>query len=166
MIESIGKWTREFKILAFAALTVGAFFGFLFTLFNNFIVARLGIEPHELGVVEAVRELPGLMNFLLIALLIRVVPARFAAVSLIILGIGVMGYTRVESVLGLAFFSVFWSFGSHCWYPLMQSMALEFSEGSEKGKALGRLRGVEGIGGLAAIVTCLITFRHIGYLVH
>jgi len=162
-MELTGKWSRDFKILAFATLTVGAFFGFLFTLFNNFIVTRLGIEPHELGVVEALREVPGLLNFLIIALLIRVVPAKFAAVCLIILGIGVIGYTRVESIVSLAFFSVFWSFGFHCWIPLLQSMALGFSNGKDKGKALGRLRGVEGFGGLVAILTCFLTFHHIGY---
>ena len=42
-------WNRDFRLLAFADCGVGAFFGVRFTLFNNFIVDRIGIEAHELG---------------------------------------------------------------------------------------------------------------------
>ena len=45
-----------------AVAGTGVFFGVQLTLFNNFIVERLGIEPHELGYVEALREVPGFLN--------------------------------------------------------------------------------------------------------
>ena len=43
------SWNHDFRLLAFADCGVGAFFGVRFTLFNNFIVDRIGIEAHELG---------------------------------------------------------------------------------------------------------------------
>ena len=156
-------WNREFSLLAFAVMMVGVFFGVLFTLYNNFIVDRVGIEAHELGVVEALRETPGLLNFLIIALLIHVMPARFAAFSLILLGLGIMGFTQVDTVVTLALFSVVWSIGFHCWVPLQYSMALLFSTGMDKGRALGSLRSVESVGMLIAIVSCLLLFPYIRY---
>ena len=156
-------WNRDFALLSFAVLMVGGFFGVLFTLYNNFIVERVGIEAHELGVIEALREVPGLLNVVIIALLIGVVPARFGCWSLVILGLGIIGFTQVDSVLTLALFSVIWSIGFHCWIPLESAMALTFSEDKEKGRVLGLLRSLNGFGGLAAIVVCLIAFRFLGY---
>ncbi len=156
-------WNRDFLLLAFAVLMVGGFVGVLFTLYNNFIVERVGIEAHELGVIEALREVPGLLNAFIIAMLITVVPARFACWSLVILGLGIIGFTQVDSVFTLALFSVIWSIGFHCWIPLESAMALTFSEGSEKGRVLGQLRSISGFGGLAAIVLCLFAFRYVGY---
>ncbi len=156
-------WNRNFTLLLFAVLMVGGFFGILFTLYNNFIVERVGIEAHELGIIEALREIPGLLNVVIIALLIGVAPALFGCWSLVILGLGIIGFTQVDSVLTLALFSVIWSIGFHCWIPLEAAMALTFSEDKEKGRVLGLLRSVGGFGGLAAILFCLITFRFLGY---
>ena len=52
----ISELNRDFRLLATAVFSMGIFFGVQLTLFNIFIVDRLGIEPHELGVVEALRE--------------------------------------------------------------------------------------------------------------
>ena len=46
-------WNRNFVLLASAAFSVGVFYGVQLTLFNNFIVERLGIEAHELGAIES-----------------------------------------------------------------------------------------------------------------
>ena len=73
-------WSRDFRLLGVAVFTVGVFFGVQLTLFNNFIVERLNIEAHELGYVEAVREVPGFLNALFIALMIRLAPPVVASV--------------------------------------------------------------------------------------
>ena len=39
------------------------------SLFYNFVVERLGIEPHELGGLEALREVPGFLNVLFLLLM-------------------------------------------------------------------------------------------------
>ena len=49
----VRQWTHSFAMLAIAVFGVGFFFGVQLTLFNNFVVERLGIEPHQLGFVEA-----------------------------------------------------------------------------------------------------------------
>ncbi|MDP6702506.1 MAG: hypothetical protein QGH25_22820, partial [Candidatus Latescibacteria bacterium] len=58
------EWNRNFALLAVAVAGTGVFFGVQMTLFNNFIVERLQIEAHELGYVEALREVPGFLNAL------------------------------------------------------------------------------------------------------
>ena len=58
------SWNRNFCLLAFAVFSVGMFFGIYFALFFNFIENRFAIEAHELGYMEALREVPGFLNAL------------------------------------------------------------------------------------------------------
>lgn len=157
------EWNKDFKLLAAATCGVGVFFGIQLTLFNNFIVDQFGIEPHELGTLEALREVPGLLNVLMVALLIRRSPPVMGCVMLVIMGLGLMAYGGVTNVFTLAVVSFFWSIGFHGWLPLGQSMALRFSPPGNKGKWLGQLRSVESIAWLTAIGACLLTFQTLRY---
>ena len=131
------EWSRNFALLALAVAGVGVFFGVQLTLFNNLIVDRLGIEAHELGYVEALREVPGFLNVLFMALVIRFAPSRVASISLVVMGIGIVFYSYASTVYLLALFSLVWSLGFHCWIPLEQSMGLTYAPSAERGRWLG-----------------------------
>jgi predicted MFS family arabinose efflux permease len=157
------QWTRDFRLLAVAVFGVGVFFGVQLTLFNNFIVERLAIEAEQLGYVEALREVPGFLNAFFIALMIRFAPPKVAAVALIVMGVGIAAYAEVDSILSLAFFSVFWSLGFHAWLPLEQSMALSYSPSGNKGRWLGQLRSLGSIAWLTSIGVCMVVLPLIAY---
>ena len=150
-------------MLAVAVAGVGFFFGVQLTLFNNFVVERLDIEPHQLGFVEALREVPGFLNVLFVALMIRWAPPVVAAAALAVMGLGLACYLWVDSVPSLALFSVVWSIGFHCWLPLEQAMALTLSPEGEKGKWLGKLRSVQSLAWMLSIGVCILILPHIGY---
>ena len=142
---------------------VGVFFGVLMTLFNNFIVDRFGIEPHHLGYLEALREIPGLLSVLMIALVLRRPVPIVAGIAVVIMGLGIMAFPLATTVLALALFSLFWSIGFHCWVPFEQAMSLQFSPPGDKGRWIGRLRSVQSAAWLAAICGCMLAMRFIGY---
>ena len=150
-------------MLAVAVAGVGFFFGVQLTLFNNFVVERLDIEPHQLGFVEALREVPGFLNVLFVALMIRWAPPVVAAAALAVMGLGLACYLWVDSVPSLALFSVVWSIGFHCWLPLEQAMALTLSPEGEKGKWLGKLRSVQSLAWMLSIGVCILILPHVGY---
>lgn len=156
-------WSRDFKLLAAAVASQGIFFGVQLSLFYNFVVDRIGIEPHELGSVEALREVPGFLNVLFLAAMIRFAPPIVGAVSLGIMGLGIMAYASVTSVLGLALYSLVWSVGFHCWIPLEQAMALTFSPEGDKGRYLGQLRSVNSFAWLLTIGACNLVYDYVGY---
>ena len=149
--------------MAVAVFSVGVFFGVHFTLFNNFIVERLDIEAHELGYVEALREVPGFLNAFFIALMIRAAPPLVAAISLVVMGLGFMAYSGVATISDLALYSVVWSIGFHCWIPLEQSLALSLSPEGSKGRWLGQLRSVHSVGMLLTIGACIFLLPHLRY---
>ena len=162
-MDPFREWNRDFALLALAVASVGVFFGIQLTLFNNFIVERLAIEPHELGYMEALREVPGLLNFAFLALVVAVFPPVTAAACLVIMGLGISAYAGVGSVAGLVVCSVVWSIGFHCWVPLSQSMALLYSPEGKKGRWLGQLRSVESFAWLVTIGAAILLFDHLGY---
>ena len=163
MKNPISEWSRDFRLLALAVASQGVFFGVQLTLFNNFVVDRLDIGARELGYVESLREVPGFMNAFFVALMVRFAPPAVAAVSLMVMGLGIMAYADVDSVFLLALYSLVWSVGFHCWIPMEQSMALLFSPPGRKGKWLGQLRSVNSVAMLLSIMTCRLAFDFIGY---
>ena len=159
----LADWNRDFTLLAAAVFAVGVFFGVQMTLFNNFIVERIGIEPHELGAVEALREVPGFLNVLFIALMVRLAPSLVSAFALATMGVGIAAYMGVTDIPALALWSVIWSIGFHCWVPLEQTMALTLSPTPDKGRWLGQLRSVQSIAWLLSIGSCILLLRHLHY---
>lgn len=156
-------WTRNFALLAVAVGGVGFFFGVQLTLYNNYVVERLAIEPHELGSVEALREVPGFLNVLFLALMIRWAPSVVGALALAVMGAGLAAYLWADSVFYLALFSLVWSVGFHCWLPLEQAMGLTLSPDGEKGKWLGRLRSVQSLAWLISIGSCMLLLPLLSY---
>ncbi|MCC7263312.1 MAG: MFS transporter [Candidatus Latescibacteria bacterium] len=156
-------FNRNLTLLAAATFAVGIFFGVQMTLYNNFVVDRLGIDAHQLGTVEALREVPGFLNALFIGLVMHLAPPLIAGVALIVMGIGFAAYAQVDSVYSLALFSVIWSLGFHCWAPMGETMSLTFTPPGDKGKWLGRLRSVGAVAWLLAIGACMLLLDHLHY---
>ena len=149
------KWNRDFRLLACGVFGVGAFFGILHPLFNNFIVDQIGVQPRELGYIESLREVPGFLNALFTAIIIYFAPPVVAGFALIVMGVGMAAYSQVNSFYGILVFSFVWSIGFHAWLPLRSAMTLAYSTDEEKGKWFGQLRSVESFATLTMIGLCL-----------
>ena len=152
----IAEWNRNFTLVAISLFGFGTFLGVQFSLFNNFIVTRLAIEAYQLGYVESLREVPGFMNVLFVALLVRLAPSVVGAVAMGVMGIGVMAYSQVDSVATLALWSVVWSLGFHCYMPMQAVLALRHSPEGKKGRWLGQLSSVHGAACLLAICASMV----------
>ncbi len=159
----IREWNRDFRLLAAGMFSLGVYFGVRHTLFNNFIVERLGVEAHQLGLIESLREFPGFLNVIFIALIIRWSPPIVAAASLVVMGVAIAAYSEIHTVFQLGVFAVFGSLGFHSWLPMQQALGLAYSPPGDKGKWLGQLRSVSSASTLAMIGVCLLTFHFLQY---
>ena len=101
------SWNRNFRLLAIAVFGSGIFFGVQFSLFHNFIVEGIGIEAHELGYMEALREVPGFLNALFIAVTILLSPPLLGGISLIVMGLGLALYAQADSFFGSPYLFVY-----------------------------------------------------------
>ena len=112
-----GAMRRDFLLLAVAVFCLNVGFGIYFATFNNFIVERIGIRPEELGFMEAVREVPGLLNAGFNALVAFAPAPLIGGLSLMLMGLGMGFYSRVKTLPWLVASSVTWSVGFHGWLP-------------------------------------------------
>lgn len=129
------------------------------TVFINFVAEEIGINPRELGVLESVREVPGLLSVPIAAVTMWLIEPVLGFIALAIMAVGVINYLHVDAVSSLVLFSLVWSIGFHTWAPLSSSMALRMGPEGEEGRRLGLLRSVSNVGGLAGIAMVFVMVR-------
>ena len=140
-----------FGWLAAANFAFGLAMGIYQTIFFNFIGQDLGISPNELGLLETVREVPGLLTAGIAALVMTVAEPLVGAAALLLLGVGFVNYFHIDGIPSLILFSLVASVGFHMWMPISSTLALRLSHVTEQGSRLGRLRAVAAVANLAGI---------------
>jgi MFS family permease len=111
-------------------------------LFNNFAVEEIGVSATQIGLLQSLRELPGLMGFLLGFLAIRFSEMRIMGLSVLLMGLGLVG-TGWASGLGILILgAMITSIGFHWFYPSSNSVVLMGVGKEEAPEVLGRLRSI------------------------
>ncbi|MEO1399059.1 MAG: MFS transporter, partial [Pseudomonadota bacterium] len=81
---------NPFWLLVIMAATMQFTFGGWNVLSKNFAVDVLAFTGAEVGIQEAVREIPGFLSFLVVFLILFIREQRLALVSLMLLAIGTL----------------------------------------------------------------------------
>lgn len=141
------------------------YFGFRVwqAMFNNFAVEEMAIGPGSMGWIQAVRELPGLMGFVVGFLALFLSEVRIMALSVILLGIGMFMTGQATEIPFLLFSTVVMSFGFHFFYPSNNAMVLMAVEKQHTPKSLGQLRSLAAIAALAATGAVYLLAEPWGY---
>ncbi|MFH1373731.1 MAG: MFS transporter [bacterium] len=139
-------------------------------MFNNYAVEVFDASPTGVGLIQSVREIPGLLAFGVGLLALWLNESRIAALSIIAMGLGLIicGLSPTLLMLGLA--TVLMSFGFHYFEPTNSSQLLLLSDSNELGRAQGRLYSFESMAGLVAaglvlVLTLWLSFRQTFYLI-
>ena len=136
------------------------------TLFNNFAVEMAHLNGDQVGVIQAVREIPGFLALLAI-FVIRLIPEhRLSALSIFTLGLGVAVTGFFPSYTGLIATTLLMSFGFHYYETTNQSLTLQYFTQDEAPRVFGRLRSVAaaaniGVGLVIFLLTILLTYQNI-----
>ena len=159
----VARPIHNFRLL----IVAGGFYSLGFfaynTIFTNFAVDEIGISPFEIGILETIREVPGLLSVLMAAVVMMLLEPVVAGLALLLMAIGVLNYFHVDSVTSLIIFSLVWSVGFHTWAPLSMSLALRFGNDAEAGTRLGILRSSGNIAALAGIAVVYLVTTGLGY---
>jgi predicted MFS family arabinose efflux permease len=155
---------REHKRL-FITLAIASFFlyfGFNVwrAIFNNFAVEEIGVTATQIGLIQSLRELPGLMGFTLGFLVLWLSEMRVLGFSVLLMGVGI-ALTGWANGLGLLILgSMVMSFGFHYFYPSNSSVVLMGVGKEDAPKMLGFLRSVSSAAAVAG--TALVAIFVIG----
>ena len=112
------------------------------TLFDNFAVTVIGLEGRHIGVIQSVREIPGLLTFLVIYLLLLVKEHRLSALSILLLGMGIGAAGYFPSFTGLMITTLVMSFGFHYYETTNQSLTLQYFGVNQSPIVFGKQRSM------------------------
>ncbi|MGA9347716.1 MAG: MFS transporter [Anaerolineae bacterium] len=131
--------------------------------FNNFAVEELGVGPGSVGWIQAVREIPGLVGFLVGLLALFLSEVRIMAFSVILLGAGTFLTSQVTNIPFLLLSTLVMSFGFHFFYPSNNAVLLMTVEKQHAPKSLGQLSSLGAMAALAATGTVYLLVGPWGY---
>jgi MFS family permease len=154
---------RDWALLI--TLTFAFSFGFAVYggLFQNYFREVIHGEPQQLGILESLREIPGLLTAVTAGLLVALAETRLCGAALIASAVGIAATGWVASYWPLVGVTVFWSIGMHLWFSLSPAITLSLAEGREGGKHLGRMAGVGAAAGLAALGATRLLKPYVAY---
>ncbi len=118
-------------------------------LFTNYAKEVVGVNGFQIGISQAVREIPGFLSFLVIYVLFIFKEHRLSAWSVVLLGIGVAMTGFFSSFTGLLMATFIMSIGFHFFETTNKSLTVQYFDTTESPVVFARLRGY---GALANIV--------------
>lgn len=147
----------------YTALTFLFAFGFAVYMgvFQNYLRDELHAGPLQLGWLEAMREVPGLLAALTAGTLVAFAESRVAALGLLVTAIGLGATGHVGGYTPLVLLSVFWSLGFHVWVSVSPAITLTLARGKEGGRHLGRMTSVGSVATLSALGFAWVVARFV-----
>ncbi|GIV21209.1 MAG: MFS transporter [Armatimonadota bacterium] len=149
----------------FGALTFCFAFGFAVYngIFQNFIREVLHVSPSQLGVLESLREVPGLLTAPIAGTLVAFAEPRLAGLALLVCALGIGATGVAGDYWTLVAINVFWSTGFHLWSSVSPSITLALAGGREGGRHLGRMSAIGSVAVLIALGSARLFKTYLDY---
>ena len=135
-------------------LTLGTTLGYQgwTLLYTNFAVESAHLSAADNGLVQSLREVPGLLGFLIIPILLVMKEHRVAAIAALATGLGTALTGFFPSLFPIILTTLLMSFGFHFFEAVNQSLLLQYFDLRTTPLVMGKLRGLAAGGSLAASV--------------
>jgi len=139
------------------------------TLLNNFAVEVVKTTGLEMGVLQGLREVPGFLALLVIYVLLIIKEHRLTALSLVVMGIGILMTGYFPSVNGLIISTFIMSLGFHYAMTLNDSLTLQYFDKIRAPLVMTKLRAITAavnvaVGGFIFIASYKLDYSTIFYL--
>lgn len=139
-------------------------------LFNNFAVDKANITGAEVGIIQAFREVPGFLALLVVYVLIFIKEHRLSALSITIMGLGIVLTGFLPHFYGLILTTLIMSFGFHYYETTNQSLTLQYFKIDEAPYVFGKIRGYTSItnivvAGLVLGLSYVLDYKHLYLLI-
>ena len=125
---------------------------------NNYLSDILQVDPNERGIIDAFRELPGLLLIFILALMYRFADSRVFKVGIALMAGGLAGLfvTSSNEMFLLKFlvviFMVLFSTGEHIIMPVRNTIAMDLAKREKTGSSLGITTSTSQLGTIAGLL--------------
>lgn len=141
--------TPEHLLLAMAFI-MPLIFSVWMVLLNNFVIEKAAFTGKEIGILHSLREIPGLLAFTVIYLLLFIKEQRLAILSLVLTSIGVAITGFFPNTLGLYITTVLMSIGFHYFETLSQSLTMQWIDRDKTAHFMGKMLAMKSAASLIA----------------
>jgi len=142
---------HPFMVILTVAFLLQFGLGMQRTVWNNFLVEDIQLEPDQVGYVESVREIPGLLTAALAAATVGFAKGVLSGLCVLLVSLGLVMYAASTGLAAIIVATLTYSVGFHLFYPLQTAQTLELANHGEKGAKLGRLNSVVVAASLASM---------------
>ena len=149
---------RGFILLALMSLAFGLSMNTSNAVTTNYFADVLHFTGPQFGYFTAIREIPGFLLIFITAVLYRVSQQRLTAVALVVLGVGIAGYSVATSFWTVIPWVVVGSLGFHTVLQTQVSLGMNLTEETRSGGVLGTMAGLVQAGALVGTATVLLVF--------
>jgi len=156
------KTDRLLPVIIAASFLLNLSFGAYRSVFNNFAVDELDISAGMFGLLEGIREIPGLLSILLIALAARMRDERVYAISGGLIGAGIWMYASAHSYMDLVFATLVQSSGFHMWSVIQDSLVIRAVAQDDRARRLGQINSVAAAATVIGMAVVLTSQRWVG----
>jgi predicted MFS family arabinose efflux permease len=132
-------------------------------LFNNYAVETIHLEGFHIGLIQSIREIPGLFALTAIYVMMIIREHRLAAMSIALLGIGVALTGLFPSFGGVAVTALIMSVGFHYYETVNQSLTLQYFSTHLSPLVMGKLRSLAAITSIASAAIIWLLGLIMGY---
>lgn len=156
--------SRENLLYLLAAAVPIAFTAWM-SLLNNFVVEVAHFDGEKIGLLQSLREVPGLLAFTIVFVLLIFRQQNAAYLSLILLGFGTFITGFFTTTTGLYITTLIMSTGFHYMETLHSSLSLQWVDKQKAPSFLGKLSALRSIVGLITLglIYILMQFLDFGY---
>lgn len=161
--ESPAELRRDWNLLSAAVFLFAFGFAIYSGVFINDITEVLHIRPVQMGTLESLREIPGLLAVGIAGAVAAFSETKIGAVCLLFSAIGVAATGYVHTFAGLVAVTVFWSFFMHQWFTSSSGIPLALARGEDSGKHLGRMGAIGAFGTMLAFLLLRPLAGHVPY---
>ena len=131
-------------------------------IFNNFVVETLHIQPDQLGLVQSIREIPGLLTAPLAVVQGFFRENVWAGLCLLITAAGLFLHTMVFSFPMLIVATLVLSTGFHLFYPAQSSIVMKTALPEERATRMGQMNSGAAVASLASFLVVMLVSRSQG----
>lgn len=139
--------TRQVAVFLTATFLGAAATGIFFSSLNNFLADVYDLAPDERGLLETIREVPGMLLLLLLAPLVTLGERRILFGARLTVSLGIVGAAGLApDVIWVTFWLFVWSVGAHVVMTLRESFCVAISDPGTMGRLFGLVRSLRSLG--------------------
>ena len=153
--------TSKEALLYVMTISMVVSFSAWMSLLNNFTVEVAAFDGSQIGILQSIREIPGLLAFTVLLVLAFIAQQKLVYLSIMLLGLGTAATGFFPTPIGLYITTVIMSIGFHYLEALNQSLSLQWIEKEKAPIVLGKLSALKSFTGLLVFILIYILMNYL-----